>query len=114
MDNNSWRARGPSALRNEGGMLSRPAAPLPFILFMADCSSSIRVGGQLLSSTDGAWRHFLNRRLISRSDRDMLSLLTLAWRLMNMLDLDLGSVIVRPLSNIASLGEFASGVPLRS
>ena len=36
MDNNSWRARGPSAFRNEGGMLSGPAAPLPFILLMAD------------------------------------------------------------------------------
>ena len=28
MDSNSWRAKGPSDLRNEGGMLSGPAAPL--------------------------------------------------------------------------------------
>ena len=31
MDNYSWRAKGPSDLINEGAMLSRPAAPLPFI-----------------------------------------------------------------------------------
>ena len=54
MDNNSWRARGPSDLRNEGGMLSGPAPPLPFILLMAYCSSPIRSGAQLSSSTDGA------------------------------------------------------------
>ena len=27
MDNNSWRAKGPSDLRNEGGILSGPALP---------------------------------------------------------------------------------------
>ena len=43
MDNNSWRAKGPSALRKECGMLSRSAAPLPFILLMANCSSPIFV-----------------------------------------------------------------------
>ena len=36
MDSSSWRAKGPNDLRNEGGMLSGPAAPLPFIFFMAD------------------------------------------------------------------------------
>ena len=36
MDSNSWRAKGPNDLRNEGGMLSGPAAPLPFIFSMAD------------------------------------------------------------------------------
>ena len=113
MDNNSWRARGPIALRNEGGMLSGPAAPLPFIVLMPDCSSPMRSGVQLLSSTDGAWRNFLNCRLISRSDRGMLSLKTLAWWLMNMLDFDLRSVIVRSLCDIALLGQFASGVLLR-
>ena len=54
MDNNSWRARGPSDLRNEGGMLSGPAAPLPFVLLMADRSLPIRSVAQLSSSTDGA------------------------------------------------------------
>ena len=53
MDNNSWRARGPSAFRNEGGMLSGPAAPLPFILLIVNCSSPIRSGAQLSLSTDG-------------------------------------------------------------
>ena len=42
MDSNSWRAKGPSDLRNEGGILSGPAAPLPFIFLMADCISLIR------------------------------------------------------------------------
>ena len=78
MGNNSWRARGPRALRNEGGILSGPAAPLPFILLMADCSSPIRSGVQLSLSTDGVWRHFLNCQLMSSSDCDMVSLLTLA------------------------------------
>ena len=41
MDSNSWRAKGPSDLRNEGGMLSGPAAFLPFIFLMADSNSSI-------------------------------------------------------------------------
>ena len=68
MDNNSWRAKGPSDLRNEGGMLSGPAAPLLFILLIADCNSPIRIGAQLLSSTDGALRRFLNCQLVSRSD----------------------------------------------
>ena len=31
MDNNPWRAKGPSDLRNEGGMLLGPAATLPFV-----------------------------------------------------------------------------------
>ena len=60
MDNNSWRARGPRALGNEGRMLSGPAASLPFILLMADCSLPSRNGAELSSSTDGEWRHFLN------------------------------------------------------
>ena len=36
MDSNSWRAKGPSELRNDGGMLSGSAFPLPFIFLMAD------------------------------------------------------------------------------
>ena len=36
MDSNSWRAKVPNDLRNEGGMFSGPAAPLPFIFFMAN------------------------------------------------------------------------------
>ena len=78
MDNNSWRAEGPSDLRNEGGILSGPAAPLPFIFLMADCSSLIRSGAQLSSSADGTLILFLNCQLMSRSDCDILSLLTLA------------------------------------
>ena len=31
MESNSWRAKGPSDLRNVGGMLSGPAAPSRFI-----------------------------------------------------------------------------------
>ena len=34
MDNSFSRAKGPSNLRNEGGMLSGPAAPLPFIFLI--------------------------------------------------------------------------------
>ena len=37
----------------EGGILSGPAASLPFIFFIADCDSLIRSGAQLSSSTDG-------------------------------------------------------------
>ena len=47
MDNNSWRAKGPSDLRNEGGILSGPAAPLRFIFLIADCDSLIRSGAEL-------------------------------------------------------------------
>ena len=36
MDSNSWRAKGPSDLRNDGGMLSGSAVPLHFIFLMAD------------------------------------------------------------------------------
>ena len=68
MDNNSWRAKGPGDLRNEGVMLPGPAAPLHFILFIADCNSHIRIGAQLSSSTYGALRRFLNCRLVSPSD----------------------------------------------
>ena len=64
MDNNSWRAKGPSDLRNEGGMLSVPAAPLPFILLIANCNLPIRSGPQLSLLTDGALRRFLNCRLV--------------------------------------------------
>ena len=78
MDNNSWRAKGPSDLRNEGGILSGQAAALPFIFLIADCSSLIRSGAQFSSSADGTLMHFLNFRLVSRSDCDILSLLTLA------------------------------------
>ena len=77
MDSNSWRAKGPSDLRNEGGILSEPAAPLPSIFLMADCSSLIRIGVQLSSSADGTLILFLNCRLMSRSDCDILSLVTL-------------------------------------
>ena len=41
MDSNSWRAKGPGDLRNEGGMLSGSAASLPFIFLMADSNSPI-------------------------------------------------------------------------
>ena len=51
MDSNSWRAKGPSDLRNEGGILSGPAAPLPFIFLMAGCSLLIRIGPQLTCLT---------------------------------------------------------------
>ena len=47
MENNSWRAKGPSDLRNESGILSGPAAPLPFIFLMAVCSLLIRSGVHL-------------------------------------------------------------------
>ena len=41
MDSNTWRANGPSDLRNEGGMLRGPAAPLQSIILMADSNSPI-------------------------------------------------------------------------
>ena len=41
MHSNSWRAKGPSDLRNEGGMLSEPAARLPFIFLIVDYNSPI-------------------------------------------------------------------------
>ena len=41
MDSISWRTKRTSDLRNEGGMLSGPAAPLPFIFLMADNNSPI-------------------------------------------------------------------------
>ena len=78
MDKNSWRAKGPSDLRNEDGMLPGSAAPLPSIFLIADCNSPIKSGVQLSSSTDGALVRFLNCQLVSRSDCDILSLLTLA------------------------------------
>ena len=77
MDNNSWRAKRLSELRNEGGMLSGPAAPLPLIFLIADCSP-IKNGAQLSSSKDGALRRFLNCCLVSHWDCDILSSLTLA------------------------------------
>ena len=78
MDSNSLRAKEPSDLRNEGGILFGPTAPLPFIFVMADCSSLIRIGAQVSSSADGTLIFFLNCRLMSRSDCVILSLLTLA------------------------------------
>ena len=78
MDNNSWRAKRLSELRNEGGMLSGPAAPLSLIFLIADCNSSIKNGAQPSSSKDGASRHFLNCCLVSYWDCDKLSFLTLA------------------------------------
>ena len=41
MDIISWRVKGLSNLKNEGGMLSGPSAPLPFIFLMADINSPI-------------------------------------------------------------------------
>ena len=64
MDSNSWRAKGPSGLRNEGGMLSGPPAFLPFIFLMADSNSSIWSGAQLSSSTEDALRQFLSWLLV--------------------------------------------------
>ena len=113
MDNSSWRANWPSHLRNEGGMLSGPAAPLPFIFLMADCNSPIRSGAQLLLSTDGVLRCFLYCPLMPWLDCDIVSLLTLAQWFMKTLALDLISVMVRQLWDVASLGQLASGVPLR-
>ena len=72
------RTKGPSHLRNEAGILSRPAAPLSFTFLMADTSSPIWNGAQLSSSTDGALRRFLNCWLRSWSARDLLSLLTIS------------------------------------
>ena len=77
MNSNSWRAKELRDLGNEGGMLSEPAAPLPFILLMADNSSPICSEAQLSSVTDGALRCFLNCRLMPRPTCGMLSLLTL-------------------------------------
>ena len=78
MNNNSWRrTKGPSDLRNVDGMLSGPAAPLHFIFLMADCNLSIRSGTEVSVATDGALQRFLNCRLVSRLDCDILSLLTL-------------------------------------
>ena len=54
MNNNSRRAKGPSDLRNEGGMLSGLATPLPFIFLIVDCNSFIRNGAQLSSLADDA------------------------------------------------------------
>ena len=113
MDNNSWRAKGLSDLRNEGRILSGPAATLHFTFLIADFSSLIRSGAQLSSSSDGTLICFLNYRLVSRSHCDILSLLTLAQLLMKTLALDLISLIVRTLWDVASLGELASGVPWR-
>ena len=78
MDNNSWRVKRPSDLRTEGGMLSGSAVPFPFIFLIVDCNLPVRNEAQLSSSTDGALRRFLNCQLASRSDCDILSLLTLA------------------------------------
>ena len=78
MDSNSWKAKGPSDLRNEGGILSGPAALLAFIFLMADCSSLIRIGVQISSSADSTLILFLNCQLMSGSYCDILSLLTLA------------------------------------
>ena len=50
MDNKSWRAKEPSDLRNEGGTLSRPAAPLPFIFLIAYCNSFIRSNGRIATN----------------------------------------------------------------
>ena len=47
MGSNFRRAKGPSDLRNEGGMLSGPAVPLPFNFLMAESSSPIWSGAQL-------------------------------------------------------------------
>ena len=77
MDNNSWKVKRPSDLRNEIGILSGSAAPLPFIFLIADCNSLIRSGAQLSSSADGALRRFLNCWLVSWLDCGILSLLTL-------------------------------------
>ena len=41
MDSNSWSSKGLSDLRNEGVMLSEPAASLHFIVLMADHTSPI-------------------------------------------------------------------------
>ena len=79
MDSSSWRAEGPSDLRNEVGMLSGPAAPLSFVFLIADSNSRIRSEGQLLSSAAVALRHFLDFRLRSQSAWDMVSLLTLVF-----------------------------------
>ena len=78
VNSNSWRTKGPSHLRYEAGMLSKPVAPLSFTFLMADSSSPIWNRAQLSSSTDGALRRFLNCRLRSWSARDLLSLLTIS------------------------------------
>ena len=56
----------------------RASCSFAFHLLIADCNLPIRSGAQLSSSADGTLRHFLNCRLVSRSDCDILSLLTLA------------------------------------
>ena len=94
IDSNSWRANGMWHLRNEGGMLLGPAAPLPFIFMTADRSSPMWSKAELLSSTDGVLRRFLNCGLRSPLARNMLSLLTLAKWLMNALVWDLMFVMV--------------------
>ena len=113
MDSNSRRAKWPSDLRNEGGMLSGPGAPLPFIFLMANSNSPIWSRVQLSLSTDGALKCFLNCWLRYHSPCNILSLLTLAWWFMNMLALDLMSVMVQPSWDITLFGKLASGVPFR-
>ena len=56
-DSNSWRAKGPSDLRNNGGM-SVPAAPLFFTFLMAYNNSPIWKGAQLSLSVDGVVSRF--------------------------------------------------------
>ena len=41
IERNSWWSKGPSDLRNEGGMLSGPATPLHFIFLIVDSNSPI-------------------------------------------------------------------------
>ena len=50
MDSSSWRAKGPSDLRNEDRILSGADASLPFNFFMADSNSPIWGGPQVSSS----------------------------------------------------------------
>ena len=109
IDSNSWRANGMWHLRNEGGMLLGPAAPLPFIFMTADWSSPMWSKAELLSSTDGVLRRFLNCGLRSPLARNMLSLLTLAKWLMNALAWDLMLVMVwllRKTSTVQILDDF--------
>ena len=114
MDSNSWRAKGPSDLRKDGGiMLSGPAAPLLFAFLMAGKNSPIWSGAQLSLSADGALSCLLKWRLRSWSAFDMLSLLTLAYCFMKMLGLALMLVILWPFCGMAPFGEFSSGVPFK-
>ena len=62
MESSSWRATGPSDLRNVGGMLSGPAAPFHFIFWITNKSSDMLMEVQLLLSTDRIIRHFLRRQ----------------------------------------------------